>query len=98
HYHDTYKVFPPAIAESHPKPDRLQWVSWLARILPFMDQRPLADNMEAAFKAQGAHPDPFLDPPHQGLATVLTSYRCPADARQYQATDVIDPTSTPTAA
>jgi prepilin-type N-terminal cleavage/methylation domain-containing protein/prepilin-type processing-associated H-X9-DG protein len=87
-YHDTYKVFPPAIKETYPKPDRLQWISWLTRILPYMEQQALYDNMEEAYKLQGNNPNPFLDPPHQGLATVLTSYRCPADARQYQATYV----------
>ena len=39
-YHDTEGLFPPAIAEQlRPKPrDKMQWVSWLARILPYVEQ------------------------------------------------------------
>ena len=32
-YHDVNQVFPPAIAETYPVPDKFQYVSWMARIL-----------------------------------------------------------------
>jgi prepilin-type N-terminal cleavage/methylation domain-containing protein/prepilin-type processing-associated H-X9-DG protein len=87
-YHDTEGTFPPAITEEFPpKPrDKMQWVSWLARILPNVEQPALYDDMKKAFARQGAFPDPFMNPPHTGLATVVPLYRCPADDRQYQAT------------
>jgi prepilin-type N-terminal cleavage/methylation domain-containing protein/prepilin-type processing-associated H-X9-DG protein len=97
HYHDTQGTFPPAIAE-HLRGDRFPWVSWLARILPYVEQPALYANMVAAFQSQGHHPDPFWNPPHQGFSTVLPLYRCPSDARQYAATAVADPGGTFTVA
>jgi prepilin-type N-terminal cleavage/methylation domain-containing protein len=87
HYHDTNGRFPPAIAETT-SGARLQWqwVSWMARILPYVEQPGLARDMDQAFMAQGSMPDPFLNPPHRGLSTVVPLYRCPADDRQYVAT------------
>jgi prepilin-type N-terminal cleavage/methylation domain-containing protein len=88
HYHDTNGRFPPAIAEATNGAPRVQWqwVSWLARILPYVEQPGLARDMDDAFKKQGSLPDPFMNPPHSGLATVVPLYRCPADDRQYVAT------------
>src|SRR5262245_55773170 len=45
-YHDNQGAFPPAIAERLPQPpdylpvppDPMQWVSWMARILPYLEQ------------------------------------------------------------
>jgi prepilin-type N-terminal cleavage/methylation domain-containing protein/prepilin-type processing-associated H-X9-DG protein len=87
-YHDTEGQFPPAITEEFaPRPrDPMQWVSWLARILPYVEQPALHADMKRAFAGQGAFPDPFRNPPHAGLSTVVPLYRCPADDRQYQAT------------
>src|SRR5262245_11559270 len=88
HYHDTNGLFPPAIAEATSGAPRVQWqwVSWMARILPYVEQPGLARDMDQAFTAQGSLPDPFMNPPHTGLATVVPLYRCPADDRQYVAT------------
>jgi len=58
----------------------------MARILPYVEQPGLARDMEQAFTTQGSMPDPFMSPPHGGLATVVPLYRCPADDRQYVAT------------
>src|SRR5262245_18956461 len=57
-YHDTTGALPPAIAERLPG-DRYRWLSWLARILPYVEQPALHANMEAAFASQGNNPDPF---------------------------------------
>jgi prepilin-type N-terminal cleavage/methylation domain-containing protein len=88
HYHDTHGRFPPAIAEAPSGAPRVQWqwVSWMARILPYVEQPGLARDMDQAFTAQGSLPDPFRNPPHSGFATVVPLYRCPADDRQYVAT------------
>ncbi len=92
-YHDIYGYFPPAIAESVGNKPRLpkQWISWMGRTLRFVEQDNLAATMDAAFASQKDMPNPFLDPPHVGLATPLALYRCPADSRQYQATLVLEP-------
>src|SRR6476646_8208212 len=43
-YHDTEGAFPPAITEEFaPKPrDPMQWVSWLPRLLPNVEQPALS--------------------------------------------------------
>src|SRR5438105_10313050 len=65
-YHDINGQFPPAIAEMPGGPRvKWQWVSWLARILPYVEQPGLARDMEDAFTAQGGNPDPFANPPHR---------------------------------
>jgi prepilin-type N-terminal cleavage/methylation domain-containing protein/prepilin-type processing-associated H-X9-DG protein len=86
-YHDTEGSFPPAIAETFaPQPrDPHQWLSWMGRIMPYIEQSALNANMEAAFASQGSSPDPFVNPPHLGFSLPLTNFRCPLDARQYQA-------------
>lgn len=91
-YHDLNGSFPPAIAEG-PGTNRVpyQWASWMNRILRFIEQDNLADVTEKAFASQADQPNPFLNPPHVGLATPLPLFRCPTDGRQYQATQVIEP-------
>jgi prepilin-type N-terminal cleavage/methylation domain-containing protein/prepilin-type processing-associated H-X9-DG protein len=92
-YHDTEGAFPPALAQALPAPPaflpvppaRWQWVSWMARILPYVDQPALYQNMVQAFASQD-FPYPWANPPHLGLSTVLDIYRCPLDTRQYTAT------------
>jgi prepilin-type N-terminal cleavage/methylation domain-containing protein/prepilin-type processing-associated H-X9-DG protein len=86
-YHDTEGSFPPAIAETFdPQPrDPHQWLSWMGRIMPYIEQNALNANMEAAFASQGAGPNPFANPPHFGFSLPLSNFRCPMDGRQYQA-------------
>jgi prepilin-type N-terminal cleavage/methylation domain-containing protein/prepilin-type processing-associated H-X9-DG protein len=87
-YNDQYGVLPQGITERLPNyDDPRQWLSWMGRILPWIEQSPLYQNMEQAYQSQGPYaPNPFVNPPHAGLSTVLTILRCPSDARQYQAT------------
>jgi prepilin-type processing-associated H-X9-DG protein len=54
--------------------------------------------MLSAFQSQQFGPNPFRDPPHEGLATALSIYRCPVDSRQYLATYVEGPGATLTVA
>jgi prepilin-type processing-associated H-X9-DG protein len=53
-------------------------MSWLTRILPFVEEQALWRDAESAF-AQ----DPWFEsvPPHYGLGTVVKKYTCPADNR-----------------
>jgi len=87
-YHNVQGTLPPAIFENFsPKPrDKFQWLSWMGRILPYVEQQALYADMEAAYASQGSNRDPFVNPPHHGLATVLDIFKCYSDARQYQAT------------
>jgi prepilin-type N-terminal cleavage/methylation domain-containing protein/prepilin-type processing-associated H-X9-DG protein len=86
-YHDIENSFPPAIAEnfSPQPPDPHQWLSWMGRIMPYIEQSALNANMEAAFASQGSSPNPFTNPPHFGFSLPLSNFRCPMDGRQYQA-------------
>lgn len=83
-YHDVNGAFPPALGDRLPR-DPFPYVSWMARILPYVEQPALYAEMQAAFAGQGGRPDPWVNPPHRGLGTVIDIYRCPADDRQYQA-------------
>src|SRR5205085_7604769 len=77
-YHGVYDRFPPAIEEAYaPAPRaRYQWLSWLSRILPYVEQDNLYRTMEEAYDSQGPFRDPFMNPPHQGLATIMNVYKC----------------------
>ncbi len=87
-YHDANGTFPPAIRETFaPAPqDPMQYVSWMTRICPYIEQSAIYSSMESAFASQ---PDgsktPFKNPPHTHLATIIDVYKCAADGRQYQA-------------
>src|SRR5262245_580152 len=85
-YQNENGMFPKGITEKIPGyNDPRQWLSWMGRILPWIEQAPLYQNMELAYQAQGSNPDPFQNPPHAGLARVLNILRCPSDQRQYAA-------------
>jgi prepilin-type N-terminal cleavage/methylation domain-containing protein/prepilin-type processing-associated H-X9-DG protein len=87
-YHGVHEKFPPAIEETYaPTPRaRYQWLSWMGRIMPYIEQEALNQNMEAAYASQGSSRDPFMNPPHKGLSLVIETYKCASDSRQYQAT------------
>jgi prepilin-type N-terminal cleavage/methylation domain-containing protein/prepilin-type processing-associated H-X9-DG protein len=86
-YQNENGLFPMGTTEHTPWPPRdpRQWLSWMARILPWIEQAPLYQNMEIAYQTQAPNYDPFVNPPHQGFSRVLTILRCPSDQRQYSA-------------
>jgi prepilin-type N-terminal cleavage/methylation domain-containing protein/prepilin-type processing-associated H-X9-DG protein len=105
-YHDRNGTLPSAITQAviqssgqwtlvdyratpHTMTD-FQWTSWMTRILPFVEQQKMFDNMKAAYASQPSYPpttqDPWTNPPHTGLATPMDIFRCPSDSRQYVAT------------
>ncbi len=76
-YHDGNGVFPPGVSYRDGK-DPYPFMSWSARLLPFLEQEPLWKTTLKAF-AENKH---FLDdPPHVGLGTILRVYTCPSDGR-----------------
>jgi Protein of unknown function (DUF1559) len=79
HYHDTIGHFPPGPKTGmYGSPDAEIGVSWLAHILPYVEQQALWDRTVQAFRTD---PEPWHDPPHVGLGTVITLYTCPSDGR-----------------
>src|SRR4029450_4175238 len=84
-HHAVRSPFPPGITERFSPRDPRQWLSWMGRILPYVEQGNLHANMEGAYASQGASPNPFQNPPHLALSFVVPVYKCPMDSRQYQA-------------
>jgi prepilin-type processing-associated H-X9-DG protein len=74
-YHDTYQVLPPGLRdESDPYP----FLSWHARLLPFMEQENLWRDTQAAF----AKTRLFLGLVHRPIALhFMPIYVCPSDPR-----------------
>lgn len=75
-YHDTQRSLPPGIRASEDYP----FMSWLARILPFIEQEAVWKQAMAAYGTDIRFQD---DPPHP-FATVMPLYGCPADPRTLQ--------------
>jgi prepilin-type processing-associated H-X9-DG protein/prepilin-type N-terminal cleavage/methylation domain-containing protein len=76
-YHDSYGSLPPghrSLTGAQPLP----WSGWPLSLLPNLEQSALFANAQAAYRLTR---NPFLNPPHKGLATVVPIYVCPSDAR-----------------
>jgi prepilin-type N-terminal cleavage/methylation domain-containing protein/prepilin-type processing-associated H-X9-DG protein len=99
-FNDSNGYLPAAITESVPLPNGqwtnidYQWISWLDRILPYVEQRKMYENLQWAYSQQPRQlpnqQPPFSNycfdnPPHTGLSTVMNIYKCPADSREYLA-------------
>jgi prepilin-type processing-associated H-X9-DG protein len=76
-YHDLQATFPPG--DTSPKAgETYPWMSWLTRILPFVEQGALWQQAQQAYLAD---PLPFDNPPHVDFATPVSVFTCPADPR-----------------
>lgn len=79
HYHDGQTAFPPGLCvQSGRSPTPL--AGWLTQLLPYLEQGPLWASTQDAYRRSR---NPFNNPPHVGLATVVRGYCCPADSRVY---------------
>ncbi len=76
-YHGDRDRLPPAV-DTRTGGDVYRFLSWHARLLPYVEQGDLWRLTENAFRA---NPDVLADPPHVGLTTLLKVYQCPADGR-----------------
>ena len=76
-YHDVRLRFPPGIAGKQPA-EPYPYLSWNARILPYLEQESLWRQIADAF-----HQDSnFLHvPPHTNRAVIVRIFACPADNR-----------------
>lgn len=75
-YHDSYGSLPPG-HRSQTAAQPMPWSGWPLSLLPFLEQPALFANAQAAYHLTR---NPFLNPPHSGLATVVSTYVCPSDA------------------
>lgn len=77
HYHDSSKVFPSGLTPDRPG-QPYPWMTWLTRLLPYIEQQALADQTQSAYQQDRS---PFDDPPHGGYSTPLPTFACPSDER-----------------
>jgi prepilin-type N-terminal cleavage/methylation domain-containing protein/prepilin-type processing-associated H-X9-DG protein len=77
HYHDTTSQFPPGVSGER-SGEPMPFVSWCARLLPYLEEEALWRQVASAFQSDKN----FLhDPPHTGLHTAVRQLICPSDAR-----------------
>jgi prepilin-type N-terminal cleavage/methylation domain-containing protein/prepilin-type processing-associated H-X9-DG protein len=76
-YHDNQSSFPPGIGSDRPA-QAYPFMSWLTRVLPYLEQEEL---WRATVSAYQADPSPFDDPPHVGIVTPIRTFACPGDGR-----------------
>jgi prepilin-type processing-associated H-X9-DG protein len=74
-YHDLRQCFPPAFSTQN-----YQYASWLAYLLPYVEQQTLWNQALAAYNAD---PRPWDGPPHP-VGSVVSLYICPLDNRAAQ--------------
>jgi prepilin-type processing-associated H-X9-DG protein/prepilin-type N-terminal cleavage/methylation domain-containing protein len=82
-YHDTHKILPPGCSYLNGKSAQPH-MSWLTRLLPFIEQDTLWGQSLSAFKQ-----DTFFEtPPHFPICQkVMPAFLCPSDPRSQQAED-----------
>lgn len=84
-YHDAHQRFPPGMSSPGGDPGH-PYLSWLARILPYLEHEALWQTTETAFQQSA---NPFRDPPHVGFGTVIRTYGCPIDSRTASTAEVV---------
>jgi prepilin-type N-terminal cleavage/methylation domain-containing protein/prepilin-type processing-associated H-X9-DG protein len=92
HYHDVEHHFPTGLQNDTNQP--YWYLSWMARLLPYMDQVPLGDTINPEYErvqnpwGNFNQPDFGGEYPHVGLSAEMTMYKCPQDTRTLLATAV----------
>jgi prepilin-type N-terminal cleavage/methylation domain-containing protein/prepilin-type processing-associated H-X9-DG protein len=79
-YHGTHGRLPPGVSYRD-RNDPYPFMSWLTRILPYVEQSSLWEQAEKAYAQDRWFQN---NPPHTGLATVVPLYSCPTDSRTSQ--------------
>ncbi len=83
-YHDTHKQFPPALSLNT---SDSWYLSWMGRILPFVDNDPLANDIKNEYTRVSSPWGNFWlpawggQPPHAGLSETPVIFRCPSEGR-----------------
>jgi prepilin-type N-terminal cleavage/methylation domain-containing protein len=76
-YHLSHDYFPSGVSSARGDPAHPR-MTWLARLLPFIEQRQLWNATEAAYSFQKV---PYVDPPHIGFSMPVRMFSCPSDPR-----------------
>lgn len=76
-YHDRQGSLPPG-HRSPARAEAMPWSGWPLSLLPELEQASLFANAQSAYRL---NQNPFLNPPHTGLATIVPIYVCPSDGR-----------------
>src|SRR5262245_16404797 len=76
-YHDTLGRLPPGVSSKR-SGERYPRMTWLARLLPYIEQDAL---WRATLGAYSLQPWPYADPPHIGFSMPIRLFSCPADSR-----------------
>jgi prepilin-type N-terminal cleavage/methylation domain-containing protein/prepilin-type processing-associated H-X9-DG protein len=77
HYHDSNAALPPGVTPADAG-ERFPRLSWLGRLLPYVEQQPLWEVTRGAYATRPQ--DPFSSP-HAGISTPIKLFGCPADSR-----------------
>ncbi len=77
-FHDRNGRLPPLASAAT---DSTAGLGWMVDILPDIEQDSV---YRQSLEACAITPDPWQNPPHTGLATVIRVYTCPTDARLSQ--------------
>jgi len=88
-YHDSYKKLPPGVQYNYP----YYYWSWMAKILPFVEQKNLYNKADTWAKGggPGSYPwwpwgdfwvSPPTSPPNPALGQTVPFYTCPSDQRR----------------
>ncbi len=76
-YHDANSALPQGVTSEQPG-EPYPRISWLARLLPYLEQDALWRATVGAYEYQQV---PFADPPHVAFGTPVRVFSCPADSR-----------------
>ncbi len=76
-FEGSYQHLPEAKIDWKVKRNRME-MSWLVAILPHLEQASLWQDAMGAFDYL---PNPYLNPPHRGLAHPVAAFQCPEDSR-----------------
>jgi len=74
-FHGSSGALPPGVSVRSDS-GQYPYLSWLTRILPFMEREDLWNVAQEAYRQT---PEFFRVPPHVGLSTIVPLYACPAD-------------------
>ncbi len=81
HHHQDVRRHLPAGFTSDAAKVQFARMTWLARLLPFIEQEPLWQKTVATYAVE---PIPYFNPPHVGFSTPIAIYACPSDSRVSQ--------------
>jgi prepilin-type N-terminal cleavage/methylation domain-containing protein/prepilin-type processing-associated H-X9-DG protein len=82
-HHDSQSSLPSGISSDR-ESQLYPHMTWLTRLLPYLDQDPLWQTTIDAYRSD---PWPFDDPPHVGFGTPMRVFACPADGRVLESHD-----------